>query len=78
MDAPTLPAFAPGTEVTVKNPEGWLFNISSKIKGGRVGKIKCYQMHTNNQAVVVFPKLGRKREFTHVFNVLDLIPVVEK
>ena len=61
-----------GAHVVVSDPNNFVSELRNKIKGNRVGEI--VRVNEPDFAVVVFPSLGRRREFRHTFRLRYLSP----
>ena len=68
-----------GDQVFVNDPDGYVADLRSKIKNGRVGEIVKLQDGDPNFAYVRFPGGGRRKELRHAFRLsaLSLAPTTE-
>jgi len=56
----------PGDAVRVSDPDDYIYSVRAKVSGGRVGYVK-HVFERSRACVVVFPKAGRKQEFSGQF-----------
>lgn len=69
-------ALSVGAHVVVSEPNDFVSELRKKIKGDRVGEI--VRVNDPDFALVVFPSLGRRREFRHTFRLRYLSPAPDQ
>lgn len=62
-----------GEQVVVTDPDSFIAEVRDKVKAGRVGEV--LRVRDDGYALVVFPSIGRRKEFKHAFRFSFLAPV---
>lgn len=61
-----------GDKVIVNDPDSFIAEVRNKVRDGRVGEI--VRVRDDDSAFVVFPKMGRRKEYRHAFRSRFLSP----